>query len=438
MAFVGNMLKLILAQYSGLKMIRRILVAVLVTMSVCIALFIAVAALPSDGLRKNIVSATNDGYFDKNYPRYLMFRGIDMFTECVALGAAADMHASVESMLKVNHAGECLNLKAQALENFTRETVPYARYWHGYQVVLKPLYSLFDVATVRVLLVLVNVLLFGILTVVMAQKNGQAYAYATLTSFFLAGTLHVFLLASHAAQFWVVLAGAIAAVLHAGRGAPVALFAVIGVLDAFTSFLNMGSLSLGFPLLCYCLTRWNQDERSDAILAEAFAACVGWSLGLLVMWLGKWAAVLMYEPGFNLLGELPVKYTARGLMMIVEAAGNNLEKTLWRVWLPCFLLLGWRLYDKRVPFVRGLWVVLFPAAIPFVWVALLPGQSGLAHSGFVTIIMWPTIAALFFLLLAMPRQAERVAFTDAFRQVGGYLKAAAAAGAARTRRMRGK
>lgn len=414
----------------------RIALAVLIPLLVCVAALVAVSFMPDEPLRAHVVAAEQDGYFDKNYPKYLLFRGVDMYSECVGLGAAVELRPTADSLIHFRHHGSCEGLKASAANDFSGGVQPYTRYLHGYMVLLKPLYSLFDMATARVLLVSVGVSLLAAFGAVLARSNGRGWASAMLLSFCFAGTLNVFLLATHAIQFWIVLMGAMAASLHSGRAAPVVLFTVLGVLDAFTSFLLMGSLSLGLPLLCYCLTRWNDNDPPDRIVAYAVAASIGWSIGLLATWLGKWGVALLYAPGMDLLGTLPEKYTASGAGMVAEAVMNNLEKSLWRVWLPCFLLLGWRLYRERLPFSKGLWVVLLPAVMPLVWVSLLPGQSGIMHSAFVTIIMWPAIAAVFFLLLAMPRRADGVVLADIFRQVFAYLRALAALVVTGLRRLR--
>jgi hypothetical protein len=216
--------------------------------------------------------------------------------------------------------------------------------------------------------------------------------------------LHVFLLVTHAVQFWVVLAGALLALGYKKNNPPVGLFGVIGACDAIASFLSMGSLSLGFPLFCYCLARWHKGVAPIAILVNGFLGSVGWSIGFVTPWLVKWILTRTFlPPSVDLLGQGLEFYTAKNMAMVGEAFFKDLQLTFWPLWLIVFVVLAVRRYKLKLKFPYGLGVLLLPAFIPLIWISLMPRQSGVMHGFFVQIILWPVLAAVLFFLLGLQR-----------------------------------
>jgi hypothetical protein len=316
-----------------------------------------------------------------------------------------NLEPSPAALLRAENFGECTGLALAASQDFKAPKHAYFRYIHGYAVILKPLYSLFSVSDVRLLTGLVGLSLLVGVFLAARWRLGDVYALVLTGSFMLSGTLHVFTLVTHGVQFWLVLIGSIL-VLLARTGPHLILFACLGAADAMVSFLNMGSLSLGFPLLCYCLTCWSDAVPTRRILAWAFLAACTWSVGFVLPWFCKWLLALLFIQDADILGKTLEIYPARSPYMIWRAFFNNMKASLWQVWLGLTLVLGWRFYRRAAAVPEGLWIILFPASMPLVWMCLIPGQSGLSHSSFVSIILWPLLAATLLLVLATPRKAR--------------------------------
>jgi hypothetical protein len=386
--------------------VRALGIALFAALPLALLLLFSLSLLPQQPLREHIAQASQNGYLE-NYPEYLGFREIDMYTECIGMGVATQMQPSLDSLAAMRHFGECQGLNAALGQGLQGQGSPYARYIHGYQLALKPLYTLFPLMEVRLFTALAGLCLLLLLYGAARLRVGERYAAALGFSFLFAGTLHVFLLGTHAPQFWVVLVGGIAAFLSR-KATPALLFCGLGLADAFVSFLNMGSLSLGLPLLCFCLAAWADGRKAQDILASALVCCACWSVGLLWLWLAKWGfASLVLPPETGLLGNTVQGYTATGLKMILHALFNNLWNSLYWLWLPLFALLGYRFIKRGLRIPEGLWVLVLPALVPLLWMCLIPGQSGIKHASFVSIIVWPLLAALFMLLLALPRPTPR-------------------------------
>jgi len=384
----------------------------LVLLAVLIPLYLGLlwlAAQPDQAeVRLHVQEARVEGWLDKEYPKILLFRGMDMFTECFSLGIAGQLQPDMESLVAMRAYGNC-EATRQGLDEDWPQGGPYARYWHGYQVVLRPLMAVTSYANVRIIVPAVTLLLFAGMGLAARRRLDTAHATALLASFITAGTVNVFTLVSHAALFWVIQVGCIALFLRRSKTPPVLGFGLLGSLDAYLNMLNMGSLSLSFPLLCYCLIRWYENDRNAEILADGLLCCVGWSLGLVLTWTAKWGLAYAFLPPIDLFGNTVELYFRHSLSAFAIAMERNFLKTLWKYWLPVYLLLGWRMYKKRIRVPEGLWIVLFPSCMPLIWVMLLPGQSGMSHSSFVSIILWTPLAALLFLILGLPspkRQAQ--------------------------------
>ncbi len=379
-------------------------------------LIFAVSGLPQTHLRKHIQDAQAEGYIANNcpmpsYPKILkrIFKRTDMYTECVGLGIAVNMYPNVESLLSMPTFGECSGLAQAATRNFEDGGYPYMRYMHGYQIYLKPLYTLFTIEEARLITIGITLFLIALLFFTLQKSMATTYAAVVVLSFFVTRPPSVFLLATHAPQFWVVLVAAMLAVRLRNRTSPLVLFGVIGACDAFFSFLNMGSLSLGLPLLCYALSLWWDEKTPGEISGAIFWGGVGWSIGFVAPWLIKWGVLelVLHPTKEQLFGQTLDVYPTRNIQMVFTALYRNIIHLYWRVGLVIAALLIIRRLWRRPSLPSGLWAALLPGLVPVVWICILPGQSGIQHAFFINVILWPSIAALFLLLLAMPNTHRR-------------------------------
>lgn len=368
------------------------------------ALLLLVSALPQKQIETNVVNMAKNGAFKKNYPKYF-FLAADMYTECVGIGGALNLQLSLESLLAMRNFGECNALNSYAEQPSSVPPHPYPRYTHGGQIVLKPFYTYLTISQIQLLTSLISFLLLVALTGMAYKFIGKAFALTLAGSFFFVFNLHVFLLVTHAVQFWVVLAGAVFALGYEKENPPVGLFGVIGACDATVSFLSMGSLSLGFPLFCYCLARWNKGVAPVAIIVNGFLGAVGWSVGFVTPWLVKWILTRIFlPPTVNLFGQTFDLYPAKNMVMVGEALFKDLQHTIWPLWLIVFVVLAVRKKKLKLKPPQGFGVLWLPAFVPLVWISLLPGQSGVMHAFFVQIILWPALAAILLFLSALPRK----------------------------------
>jgi hypothetical protein len=305
--------------------------------------------------------------------------------------------------------GECANLhKVISVDNFDATPYAYMRYIHGYQVVLKSMYTFFSLETVRAVTAGMSVLLLLLLYIALKYRTDTRYAAVVVSSFFLTASPNMFFTVTHATQFWVALTAALAATLGR-RICPLCFFGLVGALDAFFSFLNMGSLSLALPLLCYTLVQWAEGASPGRIGAEAFWGCIGWSFGFVLPWLVKWLVLFLALAPTKaaLFGVTLELYPTRDLAMFVTAVQRNFLSANWPQIVLAFVVAALRRWRMALTTPPNLWMACLPGLVPLFWIGILPGQSGIAHSMYMNLILWPFLAASLLLLLAMPRDVRK-------------------------------
>ncbi len=399
------------------KQWAKAFISILACITLGYAAFYAVYQLPAKPLQENIHKAYTDKHFTQNYPPVtILIRPlrVDMYTECFGIGTALQPYKSIDDLFLNKTYGECAGLSQAAEKNFSEPPAGmYSRYIHGYSIFTRLFYTFFDMQTARTVCSIISCFLLLCLGIALKIRVSTAHATLVIGSFLLVNSPSMYVLLSHAAQFWLVLMAAIAATLVRSKQAFFTLMACVGALDGFFTFLSMGSLSLSIPLLCFLLVGWATNteetlETSSSLLAQGFWACVAWAMGFLLPWLCKWGILyFIYDLGkAEIFGSTVEMYAASGIGMILLALWKNFFITHMEVWAPLFALLFWirRKEERTMP--RGLWITLFAALIPLVWVCLLPGQSGIKHSFFVNIIVWPILCFACFYLFTPEKQAS--------------------------------
>ena len=158
-------------------MIRKLFCLYIILISIFTILLISVFTISTSAIKNNIVESVRqiqkEGLWFQ--PLTLYFFQIDNMTDCLMMNinASADSDNPVRSSMMANYSqpykygdtGTYLKMDQTTLdiaENGVNESTifsDYARYWHGYQVVLRPLLYFFNYNQIRIL----NYTLFFIL-----------------------------------------------------------------------------------------------------------------------------------------------------------------------------------------------------------------------------------------------------------------------------------
>ena len=185
------------------------------------------------------------------------------------------------------------SLKA-AVTGKTGVRTTYARYWHGYQVVLRPLLLFFDYGAIRWLNSLIFTIFAMVVTVILRYRLGLGTALAFLSALAVVGVVAVPLSVNFSGVFYLAFTGMVMIALGMDRGGAHRLdletFFFIGAVTAFVDVLTAPVLTLGMPLTVLLLGRLS-SESASAIGRQC--ACfirmsAVWSMGYAESWMAKW------------------------------------------------------------------------------------------------------------------------------------------------------
>lgn len=266
----------------------------------------------------------------------------------------------------------------------------YARYWHGYLIVLKPVLLFFDYADLRVINLILELLL--ILSVFNAFRDigckGEAWSYVTAVLFMMPVVIPLSI------QFSVVFYLTNIAVLillrqYAGLKSKKLLllyFQLIGMAASFFDLLTYPIASLGVPLICLLLL---DDDRSLWMrIKNIISLSVCWGFGYGAMWAGKWVLSTL------ILRDNIITNVLRQIQMRSSHMENGERFTSFETWVrnvefyferPYLILvvIGFiaalmGIFRNRRQ-IRAVITDIFPfmvtALMPFVWYAVIAQHS---------------------------------------------------------------
>lgn len=259
----------------------------------------------------------------------------------------------------------------------------YARYWHGYLVVLRPLLMLTNFNTIRILAAAVQLLLVGLI-VAACDKAGRhklGMAFLLAVPFLYYFSLYASL--SLSICFYILAGALLFQVSNREKleksGRMGAYFMVVGMMTAYFDLLTYPLVTLGFPL---CVYLYLQKESIKKQLFGIVRNSVEWMAGYGGLWVMKWVLMdcLM---GSNIIADGFATISQRtesaegvsALQGFVEVTKQNISAyTNWGYGLLTAGALVWLLYIliKRRKTVTGkrlgdAMMFLFVAVYPFVW-----------------------------------------------------------------------
>lgn len=140
---------------------KKVLISGTATIVICIALLFLTALIPQNALQKNMERSSdyynNHQMFD-HVTDYMFLSRQDNYADCILTNIIyhIDQNNLAESILSAsyyNPEDEGVQTSfAYAVGSKVEPNVDYSRYWHGSMVLLRPLFIIFDIAGVRMVL----------------------------------------------------------------------------------------------------------------------------------------------------------------------------------------------------------------------------------------------------------------------------------------------
>lgn len=345
-----------------------------------------VYCIPTSWIQENVEKSVAVMENEGDYPMYFFYRHsaiIDVHTDKLmyeSLIQNRDYYNPIQASVSINQ---------------------YPRYWHGYQVILRPLTVVFQVQEVRYLGMLVFHLLFFWSAWLMAKKtkpvNAMLYVLTVSTGYIVFLPVCLQFLST----FLVLFVSLIVLLSRYDKDKPMRLmlyFFIIGMVENFFDFLTYPIITLGIPLI---LLLWMRVRDEKANFKNnfwfMFRASVSWFLGYALTWISKWLiaagilgiryfwrtmSVVQYrlegseEEPLDRLGT--IRKNLKSWMNVQDDGIITWSKVALLIIVVALILCIWKkVKDLRT--VAAYVPILFVAAYPYIWYLVMSNHSQIHH-----------------------------------------------------------
>jgi hypothetical protein len=356
---------------------------------------------------------------------------LDEFTECVAasvgLFSGRNINSIADAFLSPATWG-CSRLKDQ-LEGKPGQILNYWRFWHGYQVISRPLLSLISLRALCILVFVsfcVSVFVFYETIRARIGPTHAVFALAALLCVSIQIYSSVYLI-SHAVVWLPAFLGA-AWVLRtkyieteASNETLLVIFLILGMATSFLGFMTTPIVTLTIPLLVLYWVgrdRWVEERRPSWRMVLLF--CIIWTVGYVGCWAAKWAITAVVfnvdvygealaQIRLRLSGDRPLVSTAD---VVIDASfANSYGRSLWEVRYGFVGLAGFLVFSMARAFrEHGRFVATNPFgsandaltfaiifALPLLWIGVVRNHT-VVHPWFVPSILYTCFALAFWLV----------------------------------------
>lgn len=285
----------------------------------------------------------------------------------------------------------------------------YARYWHGYLTVLRPLMMVLDIQTIRMLNLLVQLLLMAGLCWQMAKKGLSGLIFPLMMTYFFLSPITLAFSLQYSTMYYIAFGMNLLLLVFwqplYKRNWDSTFFFLIGVLIAYYDFLTYPVAGLGIPAVIWTALLKQEDEsiRLRQLLPRLIKMCVFWGAGYACMWISKWgiAALLL---GGEEWGKAITSFQFRSSNVMSDGSTTTLLATIALnmerffiskrmillfvapilVWLAAQALT----HRIRLPKPQFLLCYALLACLPFGWYAVTVSHSAIHCFAYRSLCVW--------------------------------------------------
>ena len=277
---------------------------------------------------------------------------------------------SASKYRKLNQVGDLID----TLNNDTVESFEYARYWHGYLIILRPLLLILNITQIRFLLLGIFAILAIILLYKLYKKIDFGTAIIFLCGFLMCDYFYIGMTLQSTSVFLIMMIASII-IISKDIKDKCMFFMIIGGLTSFFDFLTVPILTLGLPLLIYVLMKIKDNFNFKNLLIELIKYCIMWGIGYIGIWFIKWLIVdIVYNKGLIQVAINQILYRSEKLYYSVsELISVNIIITIIPLiisFLATIILLVIKLTKmKNLKLnLKGIAIILFIGLIDLAWI----------------------------------------------------------------------
>ena len=348
---------------------------------------VLVYCIPTSWIQANVEASVALMEDEGNYPMYFFYRHnsiMDVQTDKLMYQSLItnrpEEYNAVEASVSINQ---------------------YPRYWHGYQVLLRPLSIIFQIQEVRYLGMLTfHLLLFGSAWMI-AKKTKLSIALIYILTICTGNIALSSVCLQFMTTFFVLFTSLIVLLCYYDKEKALdamKFFFIVGMIENFFDFLTFPIITLGIPLILLIWLRV-RDEQADfkSNFCFMFKGSVSWGLGYALTWVMKWliATVIlgvryfwrtMDVVKFRLEGneEYPldrigtIQKNLKSWLNIQDHGMISWSKVVILIMVVALILIIWKkLKDRKT--ISAYVPILFVALYPYVWYLVMSNHSQIHH-----------------------------------------------------------
>jgi len=287
----------------------------------------------------------------------------------------------------------------------------YSRYWHGIQVLVRPLLMFFNYTEIRYIFMVLIFVLLGITFSMLGKQLGTKHAisFALTISFMYIVLIPVSL--QYSSIFIVTLLGMIGVLtLYKVKKEKFIgmLFFTIGAFATFFDLLTYPLISLGFPLVLAVILENRKGKKLLEQMIFIIKLGILWALGYAILFFTKWviASIVLNKDAITLaLNELLFRVNGDETHPVnrMVTLKNNfnyffipiakyISLLIFIIWIVAFIL-----YRKKLKECKVAIPLLCIAIVPYIWYLAFSGHSSI-HAWFTNKIQAVTLFAIICLL----------------------------------------
>ena len=376
------------------RLLGSIFLLYLLLLALFTTLIIVVHVIPRSVIEPQVKTSVEIFSEEGDYPYKNSLFGrvvVDNYTDCYmhnvayCADAAHPVDAAMRNYRYRDDAEMAVSTSHLVSGNTTCEPFEYGKYWHGYQVFLRPLLTVMDYGKIRLLNGIVLAILLITALMLMARRLSIGIAMCFIVSMIVVHSAVIPWSLQFSTCYYIVLVSIIALLgvgwLTASWHRLLFGFFAIGAATAFFDFLTTPVMTLGIPLTVMVL----KDDKTGH-WRSLLALCAVWLLGYGLMWASKWLMAYL------LVGYNPLEEVNESIQLHSVGRGT---KPVWAYWQKLANIF----VDRWSPLMlQGLvrWGIVAILAIP----ALVFPKGHLALSRYSGLLLIAMLTPLWYFVVA--------------------------------------
>lgn len=278
----------------------KTIVALILGLMAATILMLLINLLPEKAMKQHITESVKVMEQEQDYheviPGMISSR-LDNFTDSIMLVSSA--HKAETGLIdrtmngyRVLYEGKTPSetLAAYGTGEEGYSVSPYSRYWHGYQIILKPLLLFFNYQEIRYLNMCLQFLLIIGIVIEMVKKKMGIYIFSYMVMLFSLMPFSIGLSLQFSSVFYITNIAVYILLkwfeIIKEKKNFFLFFLIVGMLTSFMDLLTYPLVTLGIPLVFYFLLMEKKTLLYNVIKTVKYS--IIWAIGYIGMWSGKW------------------------------------------------------------------------------------------------------------------------------------------------------